>query len=89
MAHQIIMPRMMQNKPRGRIVEWRKREGDRIKRGDPLFVIENQKANTYVEAKETGILARILVPAGVWVSVPTVAGIITAEGEEITEEFLV
>lgn len=45
------------------VVEWLRSTGDRVAIGDPLVVIETDKANVEVEAQAGGLL-EIYVPAG-------------------------
>ena len=42
----------------GRIVAWRKREGDRVRQGEILFEVETDKATMEVEAPVAGTLRR-------------------------------
>ena len=41
-------------------MEWKKREGDWVEKGEILFVFETEKVTFDVEAPESGFLARIL-----------------------------
>lgn len=82
MQHEVIMPRLEQSKRYAKIIEWRRREGDQIKIGEVLYVIETTKATYYMEAKASGILSEILVPAGEYVDTPAVIGIITRNQEQ-------
>ncbi|NLG28125.1 MAG: 2-oxo acid dehydrogenase subunit E2, partial [Chloroflexi bacterium] len=68
----------------GAIVEWLKKEGDPVARGDVLYTLESDKAVLEVEAKVKGTLLKILVPAGVKVPVQTPVGIVGTPGEDIS-----
>jgi pyruvate dehydrogenase E2 component (dihydrolipoamide acetyltransferase) len=81
MPHEVIMPRLERSKRRARIIEWRRREGDQINSGQVLYVIETTKATYYMEAKVSGILIEILVPAGEYVDTPAVVGLIARKEE--------
>lgn len=48
----------------GNILEWQKKEGDRLQPGDSIALIETDKATITWEAQEEGYLAKILVPEG-------------------------
>ena len=48
----------------GTIVNWQKKEGDKVSEGELLAEIETDKATMGFESSEDGFLARILVPAG-------------------------
>jgi pyruvate dehydrogenase E2 component (dihydrolipoamide acetyltransferase) len=67
------------------IVEWRKKEGDRIVRGDILFTVETDKSVMDVEAFEEGTLLKIVVAPGRNVPVQSVVGFLGEPGEVIPE----
>ncbi len=52
----LSIPRLGWTMEEGTFVEWLKRDGDSVKAGDALFVIEGDKAAQDVEAAEAGIL---------------------------------
>ncbi|HXV41933.1 MAG TPA: dihydrolipoamide acetyltransferase family protein [Anaerolineae bacterium] len=56
MATEVIVPKVDMVMENGTFVEWLKNEGDRVERGDPLFIIMTDKANIEVEAPASGIL---------------------------------
>jgi len=85
MAVQVVMPKLGLNMTEGTVVQWLKREGDRVERGEPLFVLETDKTTMEAEAQASGVLGRILAAAGETVPVATVVAIIVAEGELIPE----
>jgi pyruvate dehydrogenase E2 component (dihydrolipoamide acetyltransferase) len=76
--HQIVMPRLHGNGTYSKVVAWLKEEGDPIQRGDSLLTMETDKATIDLAAEQSGVLARILQPAGVWVKIPAVVGTIRA-----------
>ena len=45
------------------VVEWLKQPGDRVAKGDPIVVIETDKANVEIESQTDGLL-EISIPAG-------------------------
>jgi pyruvate dehydrogenase E2 component (dihydrolipoamide acetyltransferase) len=65
-------------------VEWKKKEGDRVEKGEALFVFETEKTTFEVEAPESGILNKILVKVDETVLVGAVVGLIGGPGE-VTE----
>ncbi len=66
----------------GRVLEWLKKEGETVSRGEPVVRIETEKVTLEVEAPETGSLEKILVnPSDENVPVGTVLGSIRAKGE--------
>ena len=66
----------------GRIVAWRKREGDRVRQGEILFEVETDKATMEVEAPVAGTLRRILVAADASAPVASVIALITTTADE-------
>jgi pyruvate dehydrogenase E2 component (dihydrolipoamide acetyltransferase) len=69
----------------GTIVKWTKSEGDAIKQGDVLAEIETDKANMEMEALGSGVLRKILVPAGGKAPVGTLIGVIAEATEDISK----
>jgi len=84
MATKVILPKMGQTMEEGTIVEWFKKEGDPVDRGDALFSVESDKAVLEVEARDKGVLRKILVPAGAKVPIMTPVGIVGAPDEDIS-----
>ncbi|HYA03909.1 MAG TPA: 2-oxoglutarate dehydrogenase complex dihydrolipoyllysine-residue succinyltransferase [Syntrophobacteria bacterium] len=60
------------------LAQWYKRDGDRVRRDEPLFVIETDKVTLEVTAEADGILT-ILVKAGATVPVGAAVGEIDTE----------
>jgi pyruvate/2-oxoglutarate dehydrogenase complex dihydrolipoamide acyltransferase (E2) component len=46
------------------VVEWLKAAGDRVTKGEPLVVLETEKANVEIEAPVSGRLATIRLAKG-------------------------
>jgi len=61
MEVEVIMPRLGSEMTKGTIVEWFKKEGDRVNKDEALFVVDTEKAALEVESEVTGILKKILV----------------------------
>jgi pyruvate dehydrogenase E2 component (dihydrolipoamide acetyltransferase) len=49
---------------RGELVEWKKSVGDAVEEGEPIAVLESEKATTDVEASVSGTLLAVYVEAG-------------------------
>jgi len=77
----VLLPKLSFVVTEGTIVEWLKKPGDPITKGEPLLVIETEKATEEVEAPGTGVLGPDLAPIGATVPVTTTIGYILAEGE--------
>jgi pyruvate dehydrogenase E2 component (dihydrolipoamide acetyltransferase) len=83
MATPIIMPKFGQMTEESAIVEWLKREGDPVAKGDILFTVETDKSVMEVESFEAGTLLKIVVPPKVNVPVQSAVGFLGHPGEPI------
>src|SRR5438876_8674614 len=83
MATPIIMPKFGQMTEESAIVEWRKKEGAQIAKGDILFTVETDKSVMDVESFEEGTLLKIVVAPGVNVPVQSTVGFLGRPGEAI------
>ncbi len=68
---EIIMPKMGDAMTEGKVVQWYKKAGDSVKKGEPILEIETDKVNLDLEAEEDGVLGKIEVEAGSMVDVGT------------------
>ena len=64
MIFEIIIPHLGATGGDVQIVEWLAREGEFVRAGSPLFVVETDKATEDVQAFRDGYLRQILAPAG-------------------------
>jgi len=85
MAKDILMPLLSPSMTEGTLVKWLKKEGDAVKAGEVLAEVETDKATMDLEAFDTGILRKILVPDGTKVAVQSKIGIIGTKDEKIDE----
>ena len=85
MPVEIVMPKLGLTMTEGLIVEWRKKEGDPVKKGDILFVLETEKVTFEVEAPEEGALGKILVKEQETVPVGAVVAYLLKPGESAVE----
>lgn len=87
MVREVILPKLGQTMEEGTIVEWLKREGDAVSRGDVLFTTESDKATLEVEAPGRGFLRKIIAAAGENVPVLSVVGLITSTVDEDLSDY--
>lgn len=85
MATQVIMPKLGLTMTEGRILDWLKREGEPVRAGEPLLVVETDKVALDVEASASGLLLKILHPVGDVVPLGTVIAFIGEPGEPLPE----
>lgn len=83
MAVNVVMPQGGQDLEVGLVKQWLKREGDPVRKGEPIVQIETEKISLDVEAPADGVLRRILVPDGTETAIFAVIGIIAGADEEI------
>jgi len=84
MAIQVLMPKIGLTMTEGKIVEWKKREGEWVNKGEILFVFETEKVAFEVEAPQSGFLAKILAQVDEVVPIGGVVGmLIEKEGEKV------
>lgn len=83
MAVEIKMPQLSDTMSGGKILAWRKNEGDAVARGDILAEVETDKANLEIESFNAGTLLKILVPAGTNATVGDVIALIGQAGESV------
>ncbi len=81
MAFSVVMPALEMAQETGKLIAWRKREGDRVTKGEPLLEIETDKAVMEVEAPADGILAGITGSVGADIPVGQTIAWIVAPGE--------
>jgi pyruvate dehydrogenase E2 component (dihydrolipoamide acetyltransferase) len=80
------MPALEMAQETGKLLAWRKKEGDRVTKGEPLLEIETDKAVVEVEAPADGILAGIKALEGSDIPVGQTIAWIVAPGEAIPPE---
>ena len=85
MPSEIVMPKLGLTMTEGMIVEWKKREGDPVKKGEVLFVLETEKVTYEVESPEDGILGKIFVHAKDTVPVGAVVACLLRPGESVSD----
>ena len=69
----------------GKIVQWLKKPGDRVERGESVLVVESDKADMDVESFQEGYLAVVLVEAGGTAPVGDTIGLIAESEAEIAD----
>ncbi len=74
------MPRLGADMTAGRLVEWYRKPGDAVRRGDIIAEVDTDKGAIEIEVFTSGVLERILVQPGAKVPVGTPLAIIREEG---------
>src|ERR1700730_18510126 len=81
MAISVVMPALEMAQETGKLLAWRKKEGEVVTKGEPLLEIETDKAVVEIEAPSDGILAGIKSHEGAVVPVGETIAWIVAPGE--------
>ena len=84
MATEVVMPKLGLTMEKGTLGAWLIEEGQRVEKGAPLLEVITDKVTMEVEAQASGLLRKILVPAGEEVEVAVPIGIIGDEDEDIS-----
>jgi len=82
MVTAVNMPRWGMIMEEGLILEWLKKEGDEIAIGEPLLVVESEKAANEVAAPEAGVIRAILLPEGETAAVGALLAVIASPDED-------
>jgi pyruvate dehydrogenase E2 component (dihydrolipoamide acetyltransferase) len=81
MAHSIVMPALEMTQETGKLLAWRKKEGDAVSQGEPLLDIETDKAVVEIESPASGILSGVSARVGDVVPVGQTIAWIVQPGE--------
>jgi pyruvate dehydrogenase E2 component (dihydrolipoamide acetyltransferase) len=73
----------------GTVVQWFKKEGEAVQKGEPIVEVLSEKVTYDVEAPASGTLRKILALEGMDVPVAEAIGIITSQGEQISDSEIV
>jgi pyruvate dehydrogenase E2 component (dihydrolipoamide acetyltransferase) len=83
MATKVVMEALSPTMEEGRLVEWKKNEGDAVAVGDVLAEVETDKAVMELVARAGGTLLKQMVPAGTTVPVSELVALIGEPGEAV------
>ncbi len=82
MTTDIIMPNLGFDTQEGKLVEWLKQPGDPVAKGEPIAIIESDKANVELESVAGGLLIELLFTEGDDVLVGAVIARVNQEDEK-------
>ena len=77
---EFLMPSLGADMEAGTLVEWRKKPGDTVKRGDIIAEVETQKGLIEIEVFDEGIIGELLIKEGAKIPVGTVMALINPSG---------
>lgn len=78
--YEFKMPSLGADMQDAKLVEWKVKPGDRVKKGDIIATIETRKSAVDVEVFRSGVVDKILVePGEAWIPVGTLLALIREE----------
>src|ERR1700681_2520325 len=83
MAISVVMTALEMAQETGKLLAWRKKEGEAVKKGEPLLEIETDKAVVEIEAPGDGILVGITAHEGAVIPVGETIAWLVAAGEKV------
>jgi len=85
MAEIIIMPKLGFNMSEGKLLNWYKKEGEPVKKGEPLFSIETDKTSIDIESNQDGIFLKKFIEEGDTLEVTLPIAIVGNKNENIDD----
>jgi pyruvate dehydrogenase E2 component (dihydrolipoamide acetyltransferase) len=83
-ATKVVMEALSPTMEEGRLVSWKKKEGDAVKAGETLAEVETDKAVMDLVARGDGVLRKIILQEGTTVPVSALVAIIGTKDEDIS-----
>jgi pyruvate dehydrogenase E2 component (dihydrolipoamide acetyltransferase) len=84
MATPILMPKLGLTMEIGMVVSWRRKEGERVEKGETVLEVETDKIVTDVPSPQSGTVLKVIVPEGSEARVQAVLAIVGDPGEDIS-----
>src|SRR5205814_3537411 len=85
--YDVLMPQLGMTMTEGSVVQWLKKPGELVEKGEFLFIIQTDKVDIEVESPCSGTLVEVLVELEQVVPVGTTVGRIAQAGSSDTREF--
>ena len=82
MAISVVMPALEMAQETGKLVSWKKKEGDAVKKGELLLEVETDKAVVEIESPGEGVLGGVTAQAGAVVPVGQTIAWLLKPGEK-------
>jgi 2-oxoglutarate dehydrogenase E2 component (dihydrolipoamide succinyltransferase) len=83
MATQVIMPQLGESVVEGTVMQWFKKEGEKIDEFESLLEVNTDKVNSEIPAPAGGVVLKILVPEGETVKAGTIIAWIGQPGDSL------
>ncbi len=85
MVSKIVMPKLSLTMKTGSVVQWFKREGEKVEKGEPIVEVLSEKVTYDVEAPEAGVLRKIMAEEGMELPVGATLAFVVAPDEKLPE----
>jgi pyruvate dehydrogenase E2 component (dihydrolipoamide acetyltransferase) len=85
MATELVMPKLGLTMTEGKVIEWIRSEGDVLKKGDDVLVIETEKLSNTIQAPTDGILLKTIAKIDDVLPIAAVLAYIGEEGEAVPD----
>jgi pyruvate/2-oxoglutarate dehydrogenase complex dihydrolipoamide acyltransferase (E2) component len=82
---EVRMPRLNESVSTGKLIEWLRKDGDHVKEGEPIALVEGEKTTFEIEAPASGQLHKTLHPAGSEVPVDEAIALIETDAGDDQE----
>src|SRR5260370_21455302 len=82
MGISVVMPALEMAQKSGKLLAWRRKEGEGVQKGEPLLEIETDKAVVEVESPGDGLLAGVTAQVGAVIPVGETIAWLVAPGEK-------
>ena len=82
----VVMPALEMAQETGKLISWLKKEGDPVRKGEPLLEIETDKAVMEIESPGEGVLSGVKAEAGAEIPVGKTIAWILNPGEAVPVE---
>src|SRR5262247_3177467 len=86
MAVSVVMPALEMAQETGKLVSWKKREGEQVKKGEMLLEVETDKAVVEIEASGDGVLSGVTAKTGDVVPVGQTIAWLLKPGESVPQQ---
>src|SRR6185436_8488486 len=83
MAMSVVMPALEMAQETGKLVSWKKKEGEQVKKGEMLLEVETDKAVVEIEAGGDGVLSGVTAKVGDVVPVGQTIAWLLKPGESV------
>ncbi|MCK4633846.1 2-oxo acid dehydrogenase subunit E2 [Candidatus Bathyarchaeota archaeon] len=83
MVTKIVMPRLSLTMKTGTVIQWFKKEGETVEKGESIVEVLSEKVTYEVEAPESGVLRKIIVEEGMEIPVDAMLALIAKPDEDL------